>query len=332
MKKTALILAIGASLGANVAVAAPTVYGRVHVSLESVDNEGATLFGPAVEELWELNSNASRLGVKGEFDLDVGGLKALYQAEYEIDVDDGGGAPFSQRNIFAGLAGGFGELTAGKFDTPLKVAEGKVDQFNDLRADIDNLIGGQNRANNIIQYKSPAFAGGLAARVALIPAEGANVDGEAGPEEGLADTKSVSLTWEKDALYLAVAYETDQAARRSVDGIARGDLIRAVATFKPGPFELGALYQTVEDNVAGSNLKDDSVLLSGAWNIDRYKLKAQYGVSKGDVTDEEITLTALGLDYKLAKASRAYLYAANTERDQADIEDKRFGIGLEHRF
>ena len=144
MNKKLLAIAVGAVIALpGAALANPKVYGKVNVTLDSMETEiaaGADTFPAAGADDWRLNSNASRLGVKGEYDLEVGGLKALYQAEYEINVDDGGAAPFSQRNIFAGLQGGFGTLKAGKFDTVIKTSEGKVDQFNDLAGDIECRI------------------------------------------------------------------------------------------------------------------------------------------------------------------------------------------------
>ena len=126
MKKNLLAIAVGAAVVMpGLALAdGPTVYGKVNVSLENAEFDNGV---DSSEDAWELNSNASRLGVKGDFDLDVAGLKAIYQAEFEISVDDGdkGGETFSQRNIFGGLKGSFGTLKAGKFDTPTKKAQGK---------------------------------------------------------------------------------------------------------------------------------------------------------------------------------------------------------------
>jgi predicted porin len=317
-----------------IAQAAPQVYGKLNVSVESADLEGASLSNPAARDAWELNSNASRLGVKGSFDLEVANLKAIYQAEFGIDVDEGnsGGQTFSQRNIFAGLQGGFGTLTAGKIDSPLKNAEGKVDQFNDLRGDIDNLLGGQNRVNNLIRYETPSFSG-LTLTLAAAPGEqNVDTDGDGENDDGLADTKSLALTYQQGIWYAALAHDSDQAARRSVDGFSRADITRAVLQAKPGDLELGALYQLSSDVVSGSDGEDQSWLVSAAWKIDRIKLKGQYGITKGDVSDEEVSLAALGADYKLSKASRAYVYGSRTERDVADLTDTSVGVGLEHKF
>lgn len=314
----------------------PTVYGKINVSLDKFDNEGSArvIAGSSATEVdqWELNSNASRLGVKGDLALDGTGLTVVYQAEYGIDVDDGN-TTFTQRNIFIGLQGNFGRLIAGKHDTPLKLIEGKFDQFNDLRADIDVLAGGHNRASNIVQYFSPKFANGLlTASVGFILPEGADVDLDGEPDDGLTDNVSASLVADTGTYYGALAYSGNEAASRSVDGIIRADIIRAVGTTKIGAFELGALLQQSKDVAPGSDRKDDTFILSAGWNIDKYKVKAQYGLSKGKVTDEEGTLAALGLDYALGGKTRVYTYFSTLDLDKADRRDDTFAVGFDHSF
>lgn len=307
----------------------PTVYGKLDVSLVSADHESAT---PAKDQ-WELNSNASRLGVKGSLDLKETDLAVIYQAEYGIDADDGS-TPFSQRNIFAGLKGSFGELRFGKFDTPLKVID-KVEQFADTYGDLDLLIGGSNRASNIVQYSSPTLADAITVNAAFIPAEGANVDGETGNEDGLTDTLSMSVVFDNKTIFAALAYDMDQAAGKSVDGISRGDIMRLVAGWKQDAIELGALFQQTSDNAAGSEREDTSYLVSGAFKADKFKFKLQYGMSDGDVTNNEGTITAVGVDYSLASKTIVYLYGSLLELDNAtgaDPKDTSFGLGFAHSF
>lgn len=314
---------------------APTFYGKVNVSLEQREHDGAGLLiegkTAAKSEQWELNSNSSRLGVKGAFDLEDSDLIAIYQAEYEINLDDGGSGDtaFNQRNIFAGLRGAYGEVRYGKFDTPLKRSEGKVDQFNDLTktADIDVLIGGQNRVNNIIQYISPKLAGAVTLNAAFIPAEGADVDQDSKPDEGLADSVSLSAVYDDKTFYAALAYDKDQSARRSIDGIKRGDAVRLVGGWTSGAVELGALFQQTTDNLDNSDKKDTSYLISGAYKSGKLKYKAQYGLSEGNVSDEQGTLSALGVDYALGKKATIYAYVSNLELDKAELSDNTIGIG-----
>jgi predicted porin len=334
MKKNLLAIAVGAAVAMpGLALAdGPTVYGKVNVSLENAEFDDGV--NPS-EDAWELNSNASRLGVKGDFDLDVAGLKAIYQAEFEISVDDGdkSGQTFTQRNIYGGLKGGFGTLKAGKFDTPTKKAQGKIDQFNDIGGDIKNVLSGENRVSNIIQYSTPALGDLVTLNAAFIPAENNDIDGDGDPETGLADTISVSLVAEKDMFYGAISHDADMTDELITDETGTSpaiDITRVALGLKPGNFEVGALFQTAEETEADG--EETSYILSGAFKIDRVKLKAQYGMTEGDVSDEEATQVSLGADYKLAKASKVYVYGTQLEFDLADEEETIIGLGMEHKF
>jgi hypothetical protein len=317
----------------------PTFYGKINVSLDNLEQEGAGLLTqnkPAVgKNDWELNSNASRLGVKGEVDLDIEGLQAIYQAEYETNIDDGttGDSAFSQRNTFAGLKGAWGQVIGGKFDTPFKTAEGKIDQFNDLTADIDALIGGQNRLANSVQYTSPKLADFYVFTADFIPAEDVDIDADGVKDTGVADTISASAVaqW-GDHWYAALAYDSEQAARRSVDDVVRGNAVRAVGTYHQDAWEAGLLLQQTEDTTPNSDKNDASYLVSGAWTINKTKLKAQAGYSKGGLSDEEGTLVALGVDYALAKKTYVFGYASNLSLNKVSAEDNALGLGISHSF
>lgn len=330
MKKHALALATSALLLAPAAAlaAGPTLYGQLNVSLNNEDN-GTT-------DKWQLSNHSSRLGVKGDVETSFKSLTGLYYAEYGIETDDGvssNGSPFTQRNIWVGLKSDVaGTFRLGHSDTPLKEAQGKVDQFNDLPGDIQYLVGGESRFANTFFYTSPKIADALSINVALKPGEGVDVDGVAGVEEGLADTTSASLVFQKGDLYLAAAAEqTSVIGGVTPDGVANADLVRLVATYKIQAIELGALVATAEDiNV---DEKDTGWLLSGALNAGNWKFKAQYGVNEGDNTGNEATLASLGADYKLGKSTTAYAYYTQQELDATvDAEKTTYGFGLLQKF
>lgn len=329
------LLPLTFSIIAGHVIADPVIYGKINVSLDQFDHQGAAnIIGgssPSIADQWELNSNASRLGVKGELPLENSGLKVIYLAEFETNADDGGSDPFSQRNIYIGVQGQYGQVIGGKFDTPLKVIEGKVDQFNDLKADIDVLVGGQNRVNNIVQYSTPKLGNLFTASLAFVTAEGADVDLDGEPDDGLTDTLSASLVADNGIFYGAIAYDTNQLARRSIDGLVRADILRAVATAKLGQFEIGALLQKAKD-VADSDGEDISYLISGGWTLGNIKLKAQAGLTKGDISNEEGRLAALGLDYSLGKKTIVYTYFSSLKVDERDLSDDTFSVGLSHSF
>src|SRR3546814_17320687 len=85
-------------------------------------------------------------------DVGVADLKCIYQLDYGIHPDGSDGAPFSERNIFVGLKGGFGAVQFGKYDKPLKNAGAKADIFTDHSiGDIGSLLVGETGQNNMFQ-------------------------------------------------------------------------------------------------------------------------------------------------------------------------------------
>ncbi len=345
MNKKLLAIAVGTAVSVPAVALAegPTVYGKINldVEMQSYDPEPAA---PNNDSVWQLDSNASRLGVKGDFDLDVAGLKAVYQAEFQIHVDDGdnGGQVFSQRNIFAGLEGGFGQLIAGKFDTPLKTSQGKVDQFNDLDGDISSFMTGDERADNIVQYSSPAIADAFTISVATIFNEdNDDFDADGENENGLTDTISASVVYETGPIYVALAHDIDNAYE-GLDADDTGnaetiDITRLTGMFKADAFEVGAIYQIATENAnVGDDGEDSTMLVSGAFKVGKGKIKAQYGITEGDLSENELTTTSVGYDHKLSKASKVFVYyTMDEDKDGASGDSEEtdtFAVGLEHKF
>ncbi|MGP9832642.1 porin [Marinobacter sp. NSM] len=339
MKKQLLALAIGSMVVApSVAMAdkGPIVYGKVNVSYENQDN--------GAEDQWELESNASRIGVKGELDLDIENVVAIYQAEFQVDVDDGnrGGSnssPFSQRNIFGGFKHSqLGTLKAGKFDTPFKVSQGKVDQFGDLRGDINEIVGGSERPSNIIQYTTPKLAEVITLNLAMIPGEGD--EDFADRRDGVADGFSTSVVFDNGMLYASMGYDSEVETNLFDlgDSDTLVDALHVAAKLNIENFELGALFQQSENSDSafdGGDFEDTTYILSAAVKLDRWKLKAQYGMTDMDASDDDLTLMAVGADYKVGKSSKMFGYFAKVEADKNTglaTDDTTFGIGFEHKF
>jgi predicted porin len=291
-----------------------TVYGKANISLNSVDLESNG------EDEWDLVSNASRLGVKGSHEINDN-LKAIYKAEYEVYFDDGNkdGNTFSQRNIYVGLQGDFGTVIAGRHDTPVKLAQGKIDRFNDLQeGDIKNVIEGENRESNIVMYTTPNMSG-FSATAAFIPGE--ETDGD----DGIADGVSVSLNYKQDNLSLALANDSD------VDG---WDLTRAVAEYSIGDAKIGLLVQDGEE--ANGTEEQDGYVVSGEYKIEKWVLKAQYGTSDTEdgAAKSDIEQIAFGVDYKLSKKAKLYTYYSTVETDSTGTttDDKVFAVGYQLKF
>ena len=293
------------------AMADVSIYGKANVSVNSYDDGS--------ESQWELNSNASRLGVKGSYEISDD-LEAIYQMEFEVHIDDGSkdSQTFSQRNIYAGLKGSFGTILAGKHDSPLKLAQGKIDRFNDLQVgDIKNFLEGEDRVSNIIMYTTPAL-NGLTATVALVPGENAE-DGE----DGIADGSSISVKYAHDAFTASISHNSD---------IDSQDTTRFVAETKLAGIDIGFLWQTAEktDNSAD----EDSAMISAQYSLGNgYAIKGQYGQTDYSNADKD-TQIVFGVDKKLNKNSKLYAYYAQVETDTAesDKDKSSLAIGYELKF
>ena len=120
------------------------VYGKVQLNISSNDQLGTTSDNILLE------SNGSRLGFKGKIPLDAG-LVGTYKYESEIDVESAV-SKLATRNTYVGLKGAFGEVRFGQHDSPLKMAQGKFDQFGDTDGDLKHAgdEDGENRNKNAI--------------------------------------------------------------------------------------------------------------------------------------------------------------------------------------
>lgn len=253
----------------NASAGFPTLYGKVFLTANSYDleknnfaltaptattykNVGAT--GTTTElDSTAIESTGSRLGVQGDFGASYD-LTVFYRVEYGIDVDNGtnsNGRELTQRNIFGGVRGDWGQVLVGKNDTPVKtlqttsVLRTDLDRFNDYPlADIGSYLAGENRVDNVIQYTSPILLGGLEINLAAIQAEETGVAAQPASstpnpqdDNGFATGKSLSIVYGKAKWYAGIAYESN---------VATADTLRAAGEITLGSVKLGAIYQTSE--------------------------------------------------------------------------------------
>ena len=343
MKKNLIALAVAGALAAPAAAMADaTVFGQVNLSYGSVDN-GTT-------DNIQLRSHASRLGVKGSEDLG-GGLSANYHLEWEVNPDsdnvnvlettgggtistvlDGGTAGLKRRNQWVGLKGGFGEMRFGRHDTPLKMSQGKFDQFNDLDGDIGKTFGGEERVDNVVAYLNNFGAIGVAA--AIIPGEGSGdstANGGDGAGDSFADAYSLAATYSAGPLYLAAAYN----AYDDTDPLAIETRTRLTGTYKFGEMDFGAMYQ-----MDGGDTAEDRNGYGLSWKMGLAggnAIKAQYLYNEEDgAPNREWTSMSVGFDHAFSKATKVYaVYTSNeTESDNVaqEAEFDFFGVGMLMKF
>lgn len=352
MKKL-LLAATVATLAMNAAQAAPTLYGKLSVTLDNIDNNGFK-----DESVIKVNSNASRIGVKGEEKL-TDNLSAVYLAEWEISAD-GDGDVFKNRNRFVGIkSNGVATLKVGQYDSYFKTAAGNnQDIFNDHNElDMTKVLAGEDRLSNVIGFETDKkLLGGLAFNIMFQQGEeskGANskAKGYEGSRDGFGDGVSASLTYENKDMGLAAAVAANRAiaskfnAYSALSGIYT-DAVRVTGSLDLGAMGasglvLGALWQTAQPTddtvavVSGSGttavttsykgLQEDAFGVTAAYKIGAtpLKLKAQYISAKSE-TDAAIIagkkelkqdLYGVGADYQINKQAKFFGIVAQQKRD-----------------
>lgn len=370
MKKIAIASAIAlASITA--AHAAPTVYGKAFLTLDyvSTDYDAAN---KTDEDTFKLTSNSSRIGFKGDDDL-TDTTKLIYQLEYQINPDDDS-QQFRSRNTYVGLAHNtLGTVLAGRHDTPLKLAQNKVDVFNSTLLDMKNAgVSGENRANNMVAYQSPVIVGMPVSFMAATALSETDTDGDvlvkAATEVKNADgtTKKIPaeyrdrkvkdngysalLTYDKNGVYLAGAYDKDMGANNVNTGVI-DNAWRLVAGLDMGKMNmvqgltLGALYQqsqyydtySIVNNNRVNNASEDekSWLISGKYKIANtpWAVKAQYvnTTDEKGVKDADADEIAVGGEYAFNKATIGHIYAGQISRDNYK-DETIVGTGIEYKF
>lgn len=333
MNRKLLALAIGAALALPVAAqAAPTVYGQLNLSADFVNfDDGLNTPTSETEEV-QVNSNASRLGVKGEESLG-GGLSAVYKAEWEVAGDVAGTADLTGRDRFLGLKSGFGTVKLGAYDSPLKDSQGSVDQFDDMNLlDMGNVVTGEERLNNVIGYESPKIADLLTVNAAVQSGE---ETGAAGDDD---DGVSVAAAVETSGLYVAVAMDNNVREDAATEATSR-DAMRVTVTYGTEAFQVGALFQTSELSDSNVGVEDEEALLiSGAFNMGKNTIKAQLitsTIETGPGAEVETQVIALGLDHNFTQMTKAFAQVGMGNTDLGggvEEETTVLTVGMQTKF
>jgi len=298
-KKLSLTLIVSCLSGASLADPI-TLYGKVNVSVQSTD-EGEGRFT-------ELQSNNSRLGVKGNLELD-NELEVLYVAEWQVDfTDESGTENFKARNQYVGLRGGFGTVLLGRNDTVLKQSQGGIDQFNDYEADLKGLWKGENRMGDSITYFSPKFNG---------LTFGASYVAKDEPQGN--DAQSFSIVYgdknlKKSQWFASVAADFDMKGY---------DTQRVSVQAKFDSLKLGAILHSQESVASGDS--ESGAMVSAAYSLGKMVFKGQL-----QTLEDNDSLT-VGIDYKLGKSTKAFAWYTNRGL-QGSADNSWLAAGLEHKF
>ena len=358
MKKLVLATAV-AALSVTAAQAAPTVYGKVFLTLDLKDgdkdvtvvdhNTGKSTTTSAdwssEETRSQLNSNGSRIGIRGSEPL-TANTDVVYQLEYGVKVDDNS-TQFKSRDTYLGLSNKqYGTLLAGR----LSAIDGRVDYANVTQG---GVLGGDNvlasfdspRANNTFAYVAPTY-NDVTVSAMYVMDEFTKAEFDANGNR-LKNNDSTD-TLGRDAFGLAAQYEPNAPYRAGVSYIQAGDFkaARLSGAYDLSPATtIGALYQNTDRN---TNDNENAFTLSASHKVAQTPWTAYGQVDLVDnlngAKDSEAQRVVIGGKYAFNRATTGHVYGAYLNEEVSEVnstankttttETSGFGIGagLEYKF
>ncbi len=329
-------------------LAAPTLYGQAHVSVDWVDD--------GQDDNVAVSNNNSRVGLKGAEDLGSD-LQAVYQIEWGVDLadnDDDDDLGF-QRDRYVGLHGpAWGTLFYGRHGTPMKALGREVDLFWHSQM-------GQNRSitaigsgagpgfdlimPNTIGYRSPRIAG-VEAFAVYVPDHDLAVNSP-GADDDNQDAISAAITYKNTEraagpVYGGLAFESHQVPKAfDAAEIRREKALRAVAAIGQQGFTFTGFAQyTIDEGFIRHNDRFSyglGVAFEEAYNT--FKAQWYRAQTSNEFNENGGWLLAGGVDHAFSKTTSTYLVVAylrpdvRAQRNQAGFEfDTGLDLGAEGHF
>ncbi|MBK8181903.1 MAG: porin [Candidatus Competibacteraceae bacterium] len=340
MEKSILALVVATALTAPLVAQADTIlYGSARVSVDYVDEESG-----AVEDLlnndgyWDITNNSSRLGVLGEEELG-GGLSAIYQYEFGVDVTEGGNFE-SNRPKLVGLKGGFGQISAGTQETPYYHIVGIADTFNSGRSfgptawlggafasDSVRGPGDLVRFDNSLYYATPDL-NGFGVEAMLV------ADGSLNDNQGFSDDIdfwNLAAKYSNGPFFAGVSYIKLNGDSNVLVTLDNGSTLLADLDleqwalglgYNSGPFSLALIYEQGDLNSPNLARKirftngiplatgDDAknYYLTGSYAFGNNTLRAAYGQLDSGIDGEDtIDNYLVGYQYNFSKRTSLWV-------------------------
>ncbi len=327
MKKSILVIALTAALVAPaVAIAAPNVYGNVHLSLNQADNDVS-----GADNNSTLSSNYSAIGVKGSKDLGAG-TKVIYKVEFQVNIldpattapssDATDGAPregqggIEGRDQFAGIKGGIGIFKVGTMSTNYKQTGEKVDPLYRTPLEARGFLKTQSavlhdwqrginrgRQTNTLQYVTPDMSG--LRIVANTTFSGSNDE-----------TNGIGMRWQNREWLLYADWIEGQTGDVTNNGQAVGKCDVAsncsveIAYKAGGSYQSKSFFVSLQYEVADKRTGGNYLFGSTYYNFNRNNQiilsLGQYSAKNTDV-DAKSKGYALAYNHKMSKLSNIYV-------------------------
>jgi predicted porin len=353
MKKSLLALAV---LGAFASAASA----QSSVTLSGMLDAGVRRVGTATGSDWQMGGSQSgynNFTISGREDLG-GGMAAFFVMNHRFAINNGtvnsqnntcaGTVPTPTpaqcvavntffRNVWVGLAGGFGDVRMGRILMPLQDMNGGFDAFatGTVGSVHTGGITATIRANNAIYYRSPTM-GGLKVEAAIAAGEGqyqgetANNVGSIAPRGPLLGQErpvGFSVRYAAGPLNVGIAYDKNYADYKTTGVYGAYDF---------GAFRLLAQFEKGDSNNAAGTLLEDMKNLSISLTapFGPVLLRTGYVRFDSNLTGRDASKFGFGGDYNLSKRTNLYATVGKSSGDRLSVAARKaaFDIGVTHRF
>jgi predicted porin len=360
MQKKLIALAIaGLASSAAFAQSNVTAYGVIDYGyVNRSSSDGASTQNGTRSEFASGVASGSRLGFKGSEDLG-NGLKAIFEIEYGITVDNGGnatnttsvptktstggyvyqsGAPvassnyqstFWNRHSYVGLTGGFGTVLGGRVDGDRYSVINSYDPFGGgtVASAVTAFGGGQvTRGDNAIAYISPDLSGFTILAfytTKLVGNEAANVGTGKQNDKDLRGG-GLNVTYANGPIRATANYES--FSQKSL-GSSDVKVYEFAGSYDFGVVKISALYDDVKADrpasAAGADIFDitgTTVLIPGAAAV----------TALSNATDFRNFL--IGASFPVGNGLIRAVFTKHDDRNADNAGYKKFGIGYKHNL
>jgi len=285
MRRNALALAIAGAFALPAGVMAQStvqIYGNVRLAVENVDSGVSNVGGSRGRVT---NPGGSLIGFRGTEALG-GGLSAWWQIEQNIGGADGTRqdvSTFGTRNTGTGLAGSWGRIILGHWDSPYKNFAGLFQPFGATALGGTNSIMNNGDSTGTAPLGIRSVVGGVAAQPiglqggttnsSMVAATSASVSNALTTQFAATNANSFHKRWANTVQYrgsfsgfnVAVAYQMPEGEQGQTGPDAWGTHLY----YQAGPLTVGGTYQrhnSFASAVIGGVLQDttDSAWMLGA--------------------------------------------------------------------
>lgn len=262
----------------------------------------------------KVRMTGSRLGFKGFTPLSTG-IEGTYILEAGVDLDDAGKVKTDTRQAWVGLRGQLGEIRIGRQFGATKVSSAPVDLFSDQFADYNAILESEFTYNQSFAYINKFGSLGFAIELTK--------DKDFSSTDTQITATDAVVNYSQDGIYAAFAM------MQGKDSLKMSRLTGAYTFFEG--HKIGATFEQARPELGGGH---DAFVVSGGFQSGDSFLKAQYGENKPKAGGQKETLSAVGLDYRLAKKTvLSFEYSINKNRAYlAGDQVKTTAVGLSHSF